>query len=411
MHVGNKRMPRKILLIFILGLTLRFGCVLFFTQFDETTSDSYFYTKIAKNLTLHQRYASNGEPDVYWAPGYPFFLSVIYKIFGINNTAVRVVQSILSALVIFFVYFICKKIFNCNVGVIAAAITSVYPGFIGYSGLVLPQLFTMFLNSLFILLIINLRMNMSAAVVLGLIAGYSALIRSELMVLYLILFLLVIHKERKQIHKFFITAFITMCLIMSIWSIRNYRVFNKFIPVSTHYADTLWLSTWHEEWLEWPAGAEPFASMVKGKDCVGLADFYFKAAMNNIKEHPFIYLKMCTKRLYRFWLTGHSNTFYFMKDSFIYYLSKKEYAIFFVKLVMLFFNVSIILLGFFGIRVAYKNFSSNRNIIHYIFAPILFYIALHFFIFATPRYAIPIMPFVIIFASCAIVHFWSLLKE
>ncbi len=410
MHLRNNQMPKKILLIFILGLTLRLICVLLLPQFDANTSDSYFYTKIAQNITVHQRYTSNGEPDVYWAPGYPFFLSAVYKVFGINNTAVRVIQSLLSALVIFFVYFICRKIFNSNVGTTAAAITSIYPGFMGYSGLVLPQILAMFLISLFILLIINLRMNLLSAFALGLIAGYSVLLRSELMVFCPILFLLVIHKERKQTLKFLIAAFITMCLIVSIWSIRNYRVFGKLIPVSTHYADTLWLSTWHEEWLEWRPGAEPFTSIISGKNCVEAADFYFKAAINNIKEHPFIYLKMCMKRLYRFWLTGYSNTFYFMRGSLVNYFMEKEYIIFFVKLVMLFFNVSIILLGFFGIRVAYRNFSSNKDILHCILAPILFYIVLHFFIFATPRYAIPIVPFVIIFASCAIARLRSLMK-
>lgn len=407
-------MAKKILFIFIIGLLLRLGYVLLVPQIDVSMGDSSCYASIARRIAAGNGYTnSRGEPDVYWAPGYPFFVSAIYRIFGVGNiTSVRVVQSILSSLVVLIVYLICKKNFNIKIGLVACAITCSYPAFISYSGLLLPQLLAMFLISLFIFLIVNFRKNIWNSLAIGLIAGYSCLVRAELLMLYSIVFLLMIFinkTKKKQIFKFVIPMFVIMSFIISIWSFRNYRIFNKPVLVSTHYADTMWISTWKEEWLEWQQ-KEPYISIVKGRNHIEALNALFKAGINNIKEHPFIYLKMCTKRLYRLWLTGHSNAFYFMTDSLFNYLIKKKYFIFFIKLIMLFFNISVILLGFFGIKVAYVKFISSRNIIHYILAPILFFIILHFFTFATPRYAIPIMPFMIIFASCAIVHCWSLIK-
>jgi len=238
---------------------------------------------------------------------------------------------------------------------------------------------------------------------LGLIAGYAALTRVELILLLPILLWIMIYKEKRRMLKFFIATMTVMCLVVSVWTIRNYRIFGRFVLVTTHYADTLWLSTWHEEWLEWKGEAEPYSSMVRGENCIEGADFYLTEAIKNVKEHPFIYLKMCAKRLYRFWLTGHSNTFHFMRDSAVNYFLRGEYPIFLLKLLMLAFNLFIIALGLFGIKAAYAESGREKAFVHCLSLPILFFVAVHFFIFATPRYAVPIMPFVIIFAARAVV--------
>lgn len=405
----NNSINKKVFYIFIFGLILRLGCVLFLPQIDVNRGDSAKYIALASNITAKHIYSyENDEPDVYFPPGYPFFVSAIYKSFGINNTAVRVVQAVLSALVILFVYYLATEIFNFKVGILSAIITCVYPGFIGYSGLILPQLLVMFLIMLFFFLILRFTLNIKLILVLGLIAGYATLTRAELFLFWPILFLImaVINKSNKKVIKATMVILIIMSFIVSLWTIRNYMVFGKLMPISIHYGDNFWVSTWKEEWLEWQ-DKEPFISIVKDLKPTEAAEVFFKAGINNIKEHPYIYLVMCTKRLYRFWLTGHSNIFYPMKDSFQSYLHKKDYLIFSIKLIMLFFNVSIILLGFLGIRTAYINFIQKREFIHYMLFSILFFVILHFFTFATPRYSIPIMPFIIIYSSCMIVSLSS----
>jgi len=407
MVTKNNSIIKKVFLIFIFGLLLRLGYVLFFPQIDVHRGDSFSYKSIAENILVKHSYSRDGKgPDVFWAPGYPLFISGVYKIFGMDDSAVRIIQSLLSALVILMVYYLGKKIFNANAGIFSAMITAVYPGFIGYSGLLLPQVLSMFLTTLFIFLIIKFNSNMKLwlSLVLGFIAGYSSLVRAELFLFWTIFLLTMpfIANYNKRLIKFLIMIFITMCFVISLWTIRNYRVFGKPILISVHYGDLIWYSTWKGEWLEY-RDEEPYVSIGRGLGQVEAADAYFKAGINNIKEHPFIYLKMCIKRLYRFWLTGHSNIFYFMRGSFLNYLREKAYFIFFIKLIMLFLNVSLILLGFLGIKIAYVNFTEKRKILSCILLPILFFVTLHFFLFATPRYAIPIMPFIIIFSSCGII--------
>jgi len=401
MFAENKVTFKKIFIIFIIGLILRLSYVIFVPQIDVKIGDSDRYSTLGRNIVNHGKYMVDGvKPDIYWAPGYPFFISFIYKLFGINNTGIRIVQAVLSSLVIIFIYLICAKVFNKRIGMISSLIVSIYPGFIGYSGLVLPQILASFLLTLFILLIVKFNLKIRIDFILGLIAGYLCLVRSEFVLFMPILFLIIAKNGQKPKH--LIIIFIIMCSIISIWSMRNYKAFGKFVLISTHYGDTLWISTWKEEWLEWQE-KEPFISLTEGLNQIDSSVVLFKAGINNIKEYPFVYLKMCAKRLYRFWLTGHSNVFYFMADSLKNYIIKKEYFIALLKIVMLFFNMGIIIFGFFGVKLAYRNVKNN-NLLHYLLMPMLFLIILHFFTFATPRYSIPIMPFVIVFASYAMAY-------
>ena len=64
------------------------------------------------------------EPNAYVTPGYPLFLSLIYKVVGngqeVGIMAVKFVQAILSTLSVLIIYLIGKRIKSSVVGIIAA---------------------------------------------------------------------------------------------------------------------------------------------------------------------------------------------------------------------------------------------------------------------------------------------------
>lgn len=399
----NDNGPLKALaLIFIAGLLLRIGYVLLCPQLDAKVGDSEAYTTIARNLVEQKGYLyDRKEADVFWAPGYSFFVAAIYEIFPENNAAVRVVQAILSALVIVLVYSICKTVFSVRIAIVAAIITCVYPGFIGYAGLILSQTMAMFLITLFLAIIVRNSWNLWLDIALGAMLGFSVLTRSEMLLFYPVFFVLMIlgSERRLFIAKHAIIIICIMASIVSVWTIRNYVVFRKIIPVNAYLGDVLWISTWKEEWLDWKA-KEPALSISRGKSQVEASEAFFKEGVKNIKDHPFIYAKMCFKRLYRLWITGHSNTYYYMTDSLRAYLDKGQYLTVAVKLGMLVGNIVIVVSGFLGIgRAIWRKRAGSDVSVYLLMMPVFFYVAMHFFIFATPRYSIPIMPFMIIFAS------------
>jgi len=71
------------------GLALRLWML---KQFFLVNGDSLIYGGVAKNLLLHGRYALNGAgnelyPTLIRLPGYPLFLAVCFRVFGMENYA------------------------------------------------------------------------------------------------------------------------------------------------------------------------------------------------------------------------------------------------------------------------------------------------------------------------------------
>ena len=83
-------------LALLAGTALR---LLFILRFPEFDSDSDVYGTIAKNLLLHHTYALD-NPFHYTLirlPGYPIFLALIFKVFGMGNFApVRPIQMVID---------------------------------------------------------------------------------------------------------------------------------------------------------------------------------------------------------------------------------------------------------------------------------------------------------------------------
>jgi len=60
--------------------------------------DGENYSRLATGLLEHGTYLNDrGHPTAYWPPGYPLFLAAIYRFFGVNIVAVRVVQCLIGA--------------------------------------------------------------------------------------------------------------------------------------------------------------------------------------------------------------------------------------------------------------------------------------------------------------------------
>jgi hypothetical protein len=72
------------------GLALRLWML---GQFFEVNGDTLVYGGLAKNLLLHGRYALTGwrrdAPTLIRLPGYPLFLALCFRLFGMETTPRR----------------------------------------------------------------------------------------------------------------------------------------------------------------------------------------------------------------------------------------------------------------------------------------------------------------------------------
>jgi len=307
----KKDLKQKILILllpFFIALFIRLLYVSFVKQID-VACDASNYDRLGWSLSQGKGYITNGEPDIYWAPGYPFILAIIYKFFGHNYFAVRLFQVFMSSLLAIIIQLLATKIFNRKIGFISSMFVALYPGFIGYTGLILTETtFTFLLAIIMYFFLILEDGTYLKKIVLGAIIGFASLVRSELILLPLfILFTKILFTKNKvQILKQFVVIYLVVGIIILPWVIRNYRVTGEFIPVTVHDADALWISSYEKEWLEIYPDKEPYKSIVEGRSQLQRSRVFRREGIKNILTKPGVYVKLCFKRIPRFWFGSSS---------------------------------------------------------------------------------------------------------
>ena len=79
-------------MIYILTFALLVRLALFIRPTIPLRSDSLDYHGLAISLTKGQYFVEGTQLDQFRTPGYPFFISVVYRIFGISPRMVVLFQ-------------------------------------------------------------------------------------------------------------------------------------------------------------------------------------------------------------------------------------------------------------------------------------------------------------------------------
>ncbi|HKZ22555.1 MAG TPA: glycosyltransferase family 39 protein, partial [candidate division Zixibacteria bacterium] len=121
-----------LIFIFIFGFVLRLIYLL------EIKDNPHFY-----NLTLdplyHDTWAKQiaggdwiGNQVFFRAPFYPYFLAVLYKIFGHHLFLVSLIQHLIGCISVILIFRVAKKLFDRKVAILASTIAATYWIFIYY---------------------------------------------------------------------------------------------------------------------------------------------------------------------------------------------------------------------------------------------------------------------------------------
>ena len=122
-------------------------------------NDSIYYDTIALNLSKKYEYTRFEGDDFLISPGYPFFLSFIYKTFGQNHTIVYYIQFLLLAVISLIAYLICKKYFKLKYwqAIIPGLIIIFWPYYILHSSFLYTEIFYSFLLAIFVYFLFNYK--------------------------------------------------------------------------------------------------------------------------------------------------------------------------------------------------------------------------------------------------------------
>lgn len=361
-----------IILIFFVALTVGGGYLKFGPIFP-VESDSISYNSLAQNLVKGKGYVlEEGKPTAVRAPGYPFFLALIYTLFGYNYDSVRIIQILILAGIGIVVYFAAKKHLKLSpaFALLASTLVVIWPYFVFYTGLLLTEiLFTFFLIlAVFFLLEFYQFFSRSSIVLSGLCLGIATLIRPEVLLLpFWLIFLWFFHKRKKEIIKKQLLIVLVFVLVLSPWTIRNFIQFHRFALVTAGEDEN---STAYREALNRALIQYDYLPGVY----LGPGEITLKSA---------IFYKL--KNIYLFWNPGVEG-----KNARII-LEKYDWAanVFLIYKILFFLILGAAFLSLKFIK---------RKEIFLLWAIIFYFWALHTVLYPYPRYTLPIIPLVILLA-------------
>ncbi|PKO13674.1 MAG: hypothetical protein CVU39_17755 [Chloroflexi bacterium HGW-Chloroflexi-10] len=184
-----------------------------------------------------------GEPTAHWSYLYTFFLTAIYRLFGVVPLAARIIQAILIGfLQPVLIYLIAKKIFDSSTALIAATWMAAYVYFIYYTAALLTE--PLFITSVLAIIYFTLKIreeksaNFSMYFYLGLMCGTAVLLRQAFLLFLPFLFLWILWLKRKphfikDFLKLSVSGLIILaCILPFTWF--NYIRFERFVLLNTN---------------------------------------------------------------------------------------------------------------------------------------------------------------------------------
>jgi 4-amino-4-deoxy-L-arabinose transferase-like glycosyltransferase len=152
-------------------------------------ADPLTYDQIARNLAAGRGFSGasfyyppgTDNPTAFWDALYPLFLAAIYTLAGHSVPLVRAIQALLGGAAVALTYALGAKLGGRPVGLLAAAVSAVYPFFIYYAGHLLTE--TLFMALILGIFVAGIRAQEGGQArwfaATGLLTGLAALCRAE----------------------------------------------------------------------------------------------------------------------------------------------------------------------------------------------------------------------------------------
>ncbi|MFL5866233.1 MAG: ArnT family glycosyltransferase [Thermoleophilaceae bacterium] len=238
----TSRDARLVGLFTLVALALRLGFVLAVRRHSFVLNDSFFYGLTAKSLAEGKGFEFvPGYPTAHWPPGYPFVLSLLYRVFGSSEKAGEILNAFIGALTVPLLYELARRAFGRREALVAAGFLAVFPGQILWADVLVAETFYTFMLVGFLLLLAVLPPRLWGWLLLGAGIGAITLTRGEgLLLIPVVIAVWWPGLPRKALLARAAAVVAAALLVLAPWTIRNAIVMDAFIPLATNSSTTLW---------------------------------------------------------------------------------------------------------------------------------------------------------------------------
>ena len=241
-------------LIAALGLGLRLAAAL--NRWQPERGDAYGYEQLARALYESGSYSAHGigEPSDY-SPGAPLFFAAVHVVTGgVHPELALAALAIVGTLAVPIVYLIARRLAGPSAGaaagLVGAAAMAVYPVLINQHRAFLtePLAAPCVAGAVLAALWAFDRRRPLGWAAPGLLLGLTALIRPEYLVVGVGFTGVAVWASRRQGLRAALTAaaalLIAFAAVLAPWTVRNYVVLDRVVPVSTGGGKALFVGTY-----------------------------------------------------------------------------------------------------------------------------------------------------------------------
>lgn len=270
-------------------------------------------------------YYPDREPTVERGPLYPLFIAFLLVITGDWwPYCVQLGQCVLFALMCLTVYWVSKTLWGKQVGLIIAGISVIHPLLLWYTSRMWIETMATFLLTAMIAstLCFSLRPSVWRGVLVGVVLGLGALCKSTFLPYALVIPVLLYFMPRKKTGIGPAAAiFLVAILVVVPWTVRNWKLTGKFIPVHGRVGFNLQvgddlvehlstsLSSLPDLWALSMKQMEPIKSSMpkelkRHEKEILLDSILQEQCLSRYREHPGFLLKKVLVNSWLFWCLG-----------------------------------------------------------------------------------------------------------
>jgi 4-amino-4-deoxy-L-arabinose transferase-like glycosyltransferase len=233
--------------LFIVAWVVRMVALLSLRQISHVPgmqegADGVEFEQLARALAQGRGYVRpSGMPTSFRAPGFPIFVSLIYRVTHISVSAANLSFPLLGAAICVVIYLLAKEVVPERAARLSALLGVFYFPAIYYSTVWLSEPLFMFSFALssYLFLIYLRTGSYGVLAIAGLLFSWSVLVRPfAILMLPALLLLDFVHSRRRFLT---VPVLLVCCLAPTLlWTARNYRIFHAFVLVATNGGSTFY---------------------------------------------------------------------------------------------------------------------------------------------------------------------------
>ena len=314
--------PQRLLLAAILvGLFAR-AWVIWHSPGYAFAVDELFDTLAWNLVTLHQFTLDGVNPAAHVGPLYPAVLACFYVVVGHRPEWVPMLHVFFDLGTVWCIYRVGTTLWGSWIGAWTAALVFLYPAYWTYDPRIRSEALLTLLISLWLWATVLCGQSPSCRryAFVGIAASLTVLCKPVVLILVLLLTGLIWIRtdrfSRKIVHAVVYGA--TCIVLVAPWSVRNYMLFDQFIPVSAGMGAGLWMGSDPVSRGSWPMPLEREHAIWES---AGITPLLYAHAMYDVQTDQLLrekgltriaadpagYLTLTLTRVWDFWI---GNSFY-----------------------------------------------------------------------------------------------------